>query len=137
MIKPAPKGLGLKNPIIGWKKTVVWNDVTKKNDTILVMLQILGAHTINARDDGMPTRKRRTSKALVLAQFHLDREHTWEGVRWEIGDMFFGKSKSLHDSRFTYRTGQLVHPTKPFSLSNNACAPGIHYFENVDDAIHY
>lgn len=35
---------------------------------------------------------------------------------------------SRHDNSFKYRVGRTVKPTKPFNLTNEECASGIHFF---------
>jgi len=138
-IKQVPAGMGLKKPIIGWKKT--YRSERGELRQVLVMLQIMGQYNVNAFDGIDRTNKRRTSKALVLAQFYLNRSlginYAYSYASRYIGDMCYKPSYSSHDHSFVYRTGEIVTPKGTFELSSEACAPGIHYFADIDDAINY
>ena len=45
--------------------------------------------------------------------------------------------RSSHDPSFVYETGAVVKPTLPFADTDQACAPGIHGFLDIEDAISY
>lgn len=133
VIKRATRGLGLKNPIIGWKKTYAV-EPGYGSVPVLVMLQITGKYLVGARDAGWPTSKRRTSEALVLAQFRI--RYDDRGKRC-VAEMHDDESKSEHNCNFKYRTGEIVRPTREFAMSHEACAPGIHYFADIERALAY
>lgn len=53
------------------------------------------------------------------------------------GKRYCDKGISEFDTNFKYNVGNIVVPTYPFSLGDSECAPGIHFFLNIADAINY
>jgi len=47
------------------------------------------------------------------------------------------KAVSLHDSRFTYESGEYVEPRLKFDMSKEACSDGIHCFRTINKAKRY
>jgi hypothetical protein len=82
----------------------------------------------NARAD----RKMRASEAYVHSIWTLGYKHTPEhfSVSRQNG-------KSMWDNEFVYSAGFSVRPVHKFSLFDQNCDSGIHFFLDVHDAIDY
>jgi hypothetical protein len=70
-------------------------------------------------------RKMRTNLAYIQSQYNMHHKKN------------INNSHSGHRFDFAYVNGQYVKPKYAFSMSNEQCTSGIHFFLNVNDAIRY
>lgn len=79
-------------------------------------------------------RKMRASEAKVIRQWDRNASSWMSRQNWTTLD----NSVSQHDSSFAYKNGKTVKPTgAPFYMGSGVCEAGIHFFIDLNDAIHY
>lgn len=74
-------------------------------------------------------RKMRASEARVHSIA------TWPGGAWRVRG--YAANRCINGKEFVYEVGKRVVPDRPFSAGPTQCAPGIHFFLNVGDALRY
>lgn len=96
--------------------------------------------------DMMSNRKMRASKAYVEKQFVIgpscrffnDNDNDDNTINFELDSYYeTTETTSVWDTTFVYQTGNFVNPEPPFYNQNVGCAPGIHFFVNLTDALYY
>ena len=107
-----------------WKKCIVNNQYYRYTDVdrkfCLVKLYIQKGSYINHT-----SHKCRASKAKVIE------------IRCLNTNRKLKTAVSARNSSFIYRVGQTIKPTRKFDMSDVPCAPGIHYFNDEDEAREY
>ena len=73
--------------------------------------------------------KVRVSEATVVKFLDLEKNDYTPPTGYTV--------RSSHDPNFVYKTGAVVKPTLQFADNDQACAPGIHGFLDIEDAISY
>lgn len=141
------KGKGfavVTTPLKVWKQTF-----TKGGDgydNVIVALEIPAGAKIYSdildNNNNDPSLKIRASEAKVVKQFNVgfvEVMYNWGGHNeYELEKYkMIKKSKSIHNSLFTYETGKTVEPTSGFSKKPEQCESGIHFFVNLSSALEY
>lgn len=118
-----PQACPEEGPFICYKKAGIYtNGYDYPDDYMIVKLLV----PENAKRSSGTTRKCRCSEALVLDILNFD------GTKANVD-----RVGSMHDSSFIYEIG------KPVSVENfdenrwHECAPGIHFFMSIIEAINY
>lgn len=131
-------------PLKVWKQTF-----TKDKDgydNVIVALEIPAGAKIYSdildNNNPSPSLKIRASEAKVVKQFNVgfvEVTYSFAGRKEYILEKYkmIKKSKSIHNSLFTYETGKTVVPTFGFSEKYEQCDSGIHFFVNLSSALEY
>lgn len=110
-----------------YKKALVHkNIVALSPQSIIVVLDVPESAKKNY---DRATRKVRVSEATVVKFLDLEKKDYTPPTGYIV--------RSSHDPNFVYKTGAVVKPTLPFAENDQACAPGIHGFLDIEDAINY
>jgi hypothetical protein len=110
-----------------YKKALVHkNFVDMSPQSIIVVLDVPESAKKNYDH---ATRKVRVSEATVVKFLDLEKNDYTPPTGYTV--------RSSHDLNFVYKTGDVVKPTLPFADNDQACAPGIHGFLDIEDAINY
>lgn len=121
----------LWKPITGYKKVRGENDVE-----VIVTLRIPMFALVYA-SLAFDKCKLRASRAKVVSMEVVQpREYARDGcdcrgcarARNTIPGPYMGKATSSHTSEFVYEIGKTVRPEKPFSMEDEQCASGIHFY---------
>ena len=110
-----------------YKKALVHkNLVALSPQSIIVVLDVPESAMKNY---DRATHKVRVSEATVVKFLDLEKKDYTPPTGYIV--------RSSHDPNFFYKTGDVVKPTLPFADNDQACAPGIHGFLDIEDAINY
>lgn len=110
-----------------YKKALVHkNLVALSPQSIIVVLDVPESAKKNY---DRATHKVRVSEATVVKFLDLEKKDYTPPTGYIV--------RSSHDPNFVYKTGAVVKPTLPFADNDQACAPGIHGFLDIEDAINY
>ena len=106
---------------VGWKKANVDNPSGATWDKAIVKLEI----PEDAKRTSATTNKCRCDKAKVIAAYRMDGKELDRDT----------PIKSMHDTGFTYKVGDIITPEEPFCEDRwQECASGIHFFINRSEA---
>lgn len=139
-------------PMKVWKKT---KDTSYFQGDVIVALEIpvgalvhahmfgYGCASDNTMNRALSYRKMRTSRAKVVEQFQLGKVGGTGIYKLKPGNYQFSikyynsisESISGWSSSFKYTTGKIVKPKNKFSMDNDQCASGVHFFINLSDAM--
>lgn len=78
------------------------------------------------------TMKHRASKARVVEIISLyKKENVWRTTGYQAVTAKGTPSYSKYDENYEYRVGDVVKPRFPYSLRDETCASGIHYYTSI------
>jgi hypothetical protein len=128
---PASHLFTIEKPLIVYKKCRGQRVAVLELPTNII---VVADHRGN---EGSVSRKMRASYARVVDIYR------WGGSKYGTARdqpqfwMDTSTAYSLHDASFKYTVGSSVEPVLPFSHTAEICAPGIHFFIDLHDALAY